>query len=381
MKQTNLKRYGVPSVMQNQKIVNKYIDSVTKENIIKYKERLGEHVVIINNGDNLIIKNQCDIHDSYIINRTLFYYRVLKHNIQNPCIKCNPVNYNISIKENEIIKFINEELKIKSKKIKINNKKIDIYIPSKKFGIEFNGLYWHSELFKSKNYHLEKTEIANSKNIILFHIFEDEWIHKKEIIKSVIQYKLGLINNKIYARKCIIKEVTNKASKEFLDKNHIQGGINSPIRLGLFYNNELVSIMTFGKLRRNVGIKSKKGEYELYRFCNKINTIVIGSASKLLNYFIKNYDVNYILTFADRRYSSGDLYGKLGFNFIWSTLPNYWYFSQKDKIRYHRFKFRKKMLIKKGYDKNKTEHEIMLERGYLRIYDCGNIKYELKINK
>jgi hypothetical protein len=135
--------------------------------------------------------------------------------------------------------------------------------------------------------------------------------------------------------------------------------------------------MAFGKKRIAMGNKQQiDGEFEMLRFCNKLNTQVDGGASKLLKYFIKNYRPKLILTFADRRYSNGNLYKQLGFEFIDNTKPNYWYFKSAEMIRYHRFKFRKDVLVKEDYDKNKSEFEIMAERGYLRIYDCGNMKFQ-----
>jgi len=122
--------------------------------------------------------------------------------------------------------------------------------------------------------------------------------------------------------------------------------------------------------------KSKEGEYELLRFCNKLNTNVVGGSSKLFKYFIKNYTFTEITTYADRSHSQGNLYKILGFDFISKTPPNYYYVI--DGIRKHRFGFRKDVLVKEGYDKNKTEHEIMIERKINRIYDSGSLKYLLK---
>jgi hypothetical protein len=136
--------------------------------------------------------------------------------------------------------------------------------------------------------------------------------------------------------------------------------------------------MTFGTIRIIMGNKINiEGEYEMLRFCNKLNTIIIGGASKLLSYFIKNYQPKSILTFADKRYSQGKLYNQLGFKKISETKPNYYYFKPNDMIRHYRFNFRKDVLIRDGYDSNKTEKEIMFERKYLQIYDCGNMKFEL----
>ncbi len=248
-------------------------------------------------------------------------------------------------------------------------------IPEYNLAIEFNGLYWHSEIYKDKNYHLNKTQQCEAKKIKLIHIFEDEWLFKKDIVKSRLINILGLTPNKIYARKTIIKEISPKESKEFLDFNHIQGNVNAKIKLGLYYDNELVSIMTFGKGRIIMGGNSN--QYELLRFCNKLNTTVIGGADKLLKYFIKTYQPKEIISYADRRWSQGDLYEKLGFNFIHNSKPNYFYINQN--IREYRFKYRKNILVKEGYDINKTERDIMLERKIYRIYDCGAKLYKLNL--
>lgn len=260
-------------------------------------------------------------------------------------------------------------------------KEIDVYLPNNKLGIEFNGLYWHSEVLKDKNYHLNKTEECEKQGIQLLHVFEDEWIYKKEIVKSMIRSKLGIIENKIFARKTEIRELfDNKLVRNFLETNHIQGFVGSKVKIGLFYENQLVTLMTFGKKRLSMGNKvNLEDEYEILRFCNKLNTTVIGGAGKLLNYFIKIYHPKSIISFADRRYSQGKLYEQLGFNIINKTRPNYYYFDNKKKlmIRFNRFNYRKDVLVSDGFAPQKSEHEIMNERGFLRIYDAGSFKFEL----
>lgn len=373
-KHTNIEKYGVESVMHDDTIKNKNIEARTKDTIEKYKKYLGDHVEIKYVNGKILVKNQCDIHKEYSIDKTLFYYRTLVYRHENPCIHCNPVNENNSIKEKELNDFIINDLNLETDKIKIDNMECDVFIKKYNFGIEFNGLRWHSELYKEHNYHLNKTNLFNNNAIDVIHIFEDEWTYKKDIVKSLIKNKIGLTENKIYARKCEIKEIDNKTCEEFLIKNHLQGTKKSKVRLGLFYNDILVSVMTFSKEYR---AGKQERDYELDRFCNKINTNIIGGASKLFKFFIKNYEPTKIITFADKRYSNGDLYYKLGFTHSYDTKPNYWYFKRADGIRYHRFNYRKSKLIKEGYDSSKTEHDIMLERGYLRIYDCGNMKFEM----
>ena len=257
----------------------------------------------------------------------------------------------------------------------LDGQELDIYIPKLKLAIEFNGIYWHSEKYVESTYHIQKTQRCEQQDIQLIHIFEDEWVNNQNIVKSRLENLVKQTKNKIYARKCVIRLVPSKDCKEFLNKNHIQGHVNSSIKLGLYYNNELVSLMTFGGYRKALGNTKQDNMYELLRFCNKLDTTTIGGANKLLQYFIKNYNPKKIISYADRRWSKGNLYETLGFEFKGNTTPNYWYII--DKQRKNRFNYRKDVLIKEGFDSNKTEHEIMIERNILRIYDSGNKKYEL----
>ena len=297
------------------------------------------------------------------------------HLIGFGCNLCS--NKNISSCEIELKNFIDSLGVVCDSKNKtiIKPLELDIFIPSHNLAIEYNGLYWHSEEYLSNNYHLNKTELCYINNVRLIHIFEDEWLNKKDIVKSRIKNILGFTKNKIYGRKCTIKEVSSKESKVFLDDNHIQGGVNAKIKLGLYYGDKLVSLMTFGSLRKNLNQKKEDGVYELLRFCNKLDTTVIGGADKLLKHFIKTYSPKQIISYADRRWSIGELYKKLNFEFVKNSKPNYFYVIKNK--RENRFNHRKDILVKKGYDKNKSEHEIMLNKGIYRIYDCGNIKYIL----
>ena len=291
------------------------------------------------------------------------------------CPKCSNSH---SMWEKEIYGFIVEELEIDATlgdRTLLDGKELDILIPSKMVAIECDGLKWHSEEFKDKNYHIGKTLMCKKNGIRLIHIFEDEWMHKKEIVKSRIKSILGITNYKLYARNCEIREVGNKESLMFLEHNHIQGKLPSKISFGLYHNDELVSLMTFGGKRRNLGSKDNNGSFELLRFCNKVDTNVIGGASKLLKHFIEKYHPRHIISYCDLRWSIGNLYEKLGFTLSHTSKPNYFYIVNG--IRKNRFVYRKDVLIKEGFDKNKTEHEIMLERGIYRIYDCGCNVYEM----
>ncbi len=298
------------------------------------------------------------------------------------CTTCYPRNNGTSVGEKELLDFIkilipNTEIIENSRNI-IPPKEIDIYIPGLNLGIEYNGLYWHSDQAPNETdpkYHLNKTNECNEKGIRLIHIFEDEWVYKKDIVKNRLIQILGVSKSvRIHARKCIIKEIDSKEKNIFLEKYHIQGSDLSSIKLGAFYNNKLISVMTFSKGNPAKGVKyRKKGVWELNRFCTDYNYKVPGIASKLLSFFKKNFDWIEIYSYADRRWSVGNLYDILGFTLI-NQKPqlNYWYI--KNMKRIHRFALRKKP----NEPKNVSEKTLRLLEGYNIIWDCGSLKYSLK---
>jgi G:T-mismatch repair DNA endonuclease (very short patch repair protein) len=281
-----------------------------------------------------------------------------------------------SAPENDIFNFINQHFPSERNNRNIlSGKELDIVIPSKNIAIEFNGMHFHSTLFKEKQYHINKTKECELNGYRLIHIWECDWKLKRNIIESNLLNIIGKTPNKIFARKCIIKEVPRKIASEFLNINHLQGYALDKIRIGLYHDNELVSLMTFSKTRKNLGGTSKDGEYELLRFCNKLNTTVVGGASRMLKYFINHHTPLKITSYANRDWSQGNLYTQIGFNFIGYTTPGYFY--SKSRIRYNRFGFRKDILVRDGYDPNKTESQIMEERGFHKIWDTGNLKFEM----
>lgn len=249
---------------------------------------------------------------------------------------------------------------------------LDVFVPSKNFAIEFDGLFWHSEVMRDHNYHLWKTNECLSKGIHLFHVFEDEWLEKESIIKSMISNFLGFTKRKIYARKCSLREIGVKEAKQFLNDNHLQGYCVSKYRLGLFNGDELVSVMTFGKSRHFVGNNGDK--IELLRFANKIDTIVVGGASKLFTHFIREYDCKEIVSYADKRWSEGHLYETLNFQKYNESRPNYYYVIGRKRV--YRFNLRKSVLVKKyNCPVSMSEKEFCLKQKWYRIYDCGCLCY------
>lgn len=292
-------------------------------------------------------------------------------NYSQPCIcrKCHPKENGASLAEQELYNHFSG-LKCLKNDRDILGFEADLIFPDQKIAIEFDGLYWHSDKFKnSQKYHLNKTIKAFEKGYKLIHIFEDEWIYKKDIVLSRLNAILGISKHRIYARNCEIRKVSPIDSVKFQNENHIQGYTPASIHYGLYFNGELVSLMTFVKPRFN-----KKYNWELARFCSLKNYSIIGGASKLFKYFLRN-NKGSIISYADRRWSNGEIYEKLGFRELESSNPAYWYV--KDTKRYNRIKFQKHKLknILQNFDENLSESENMIMNGYRKIYDCGNKVY------
>jgi hypothetical protein len=319
----------------------------------------------------------CKIHGSFISSLN----NIFTHNTN--CPNCNKPKA-----ENEISELIPNPI-LNSRKI-INPLEIDIFSNEYKFGIEYNGIVFHSfglnnsELLNNyhkldKNKHLIKTLKMEELDYQLFHIKDIDWNNpiKKEIWKSIINNKLGK-SNKFFARKFKIIDLTGH--KEFvykyLEDNHLQGNCGYKYAYGLCNkSNEVYSIMTFGKSRFD-----KNMEYELLRFCNLKNCTIVGGASKLLKYFEKTINPTSIVSYANRDWSQGNLYESLGFEFIKSTSPNYFYTDTNRRIinRMSAQKHKLKNLLNENFNENLSERDNMINNGYRIYYDTGNLVYHKK---
>ena len=395
-KQTCLERYGVDNVMKSTVFQEKSKQTCLERYGVEYNTQRPEfkesHKVKLLSKDSNIIDwdkesntltckcpdlscNLCS-EKKYEVSYSTYYERINIYNIC-PCIKKIPLYTNTHYKDTTIEGFVTDILDyynikyIKHTKQIIHPFELDFYLPDYQIAIECNGIYWHSSKFKSPTYHLDKFKKCAAHNIQLITIWEDQINSKRDIVESIILSKLNIYNTKIYARNCVVRDLDSKTSADFLNQNHLQGSVNSSVRLGLYYGDKLISIMTFGKKRRVLGNKDTSG-WELYRYCNLLNTQVIGGASKLFKHFIKTYNVQFIESYSSNDISNGNLYNVLGFKQKSESI-SYWYV--KDKQRFHRYKLRKSELIKMGADKNKTEFQITDEMGYYRIYDTGQKKW------
>lgn len=286
------------------------------------------------------------------------------------CPRCrSTMNSN---EEQLISNWLSKRVKIKtSDRSTLKGKELDILIPSKNLAIEYNGLYWHTEdRGKGKNYHLEKTLQSAENGVNLIHIWSHQYHERPLAHKSFLLSNLGLNKNIIYARKTEVREINKQTCTEFLNKYHIQGDSQSKYRYGLFLGEKLLSVMTFGVTRF-----SKKYSHELLRFCTKYNYTVTGGASKLLAHFVKTIEPESIVSYADYSRSNGNLYEAIGFNFEHLSPPNYWY--TKNGMVFSRLKFQKHKLpyILESYDDTLTEVQNVINNGYSRFFDCGNLVY------
>lgn len=276
--------------------------------------------------------------------------------------------------ENEICNYVERLVGdndvIQNTRKALDGLEIDIYVPSLKVGLEYDGLYWHSEAEgKFKDYHLSKTEMAERKGIRLVHIFEDEWICKRDIVLNKITHLLGKdVSTVIGARKCIIENIDRKEAEEFLEKYHIQGYVNSTIHYGALYNGKLVGVMSF--------LREHDGKWNLTRFATDFEYRLPGLASKIFKRFVSDNDPCEVKTFLDRRWGTpkNNVYGKMGFTLDSVLRPDYSYI--RGHSRYHKFGFRKQILSKRyGLPPTMTEKEMCLRLGYYRIWNCGLLKY------
>lgn len=381
IKNTNKIRYGEDSWLKiegnKKKLSEKIAENHRTEREKKIKESNIEIEILDFNVRNAtILCKNCN--NKYQVSSSFFNKKISVQ--ESPCLTCNPLLNGSSKSEIELLEFLksiyNGKIINNDRKI-LEGKEIDIYLPELNIAFEFEGIYWHSEIFKGKNGNLEKKEIIRNKGIKIYNIWEDNWCYKKEITKSRIKNIFGL-SQKIYARNCTIQEVSTAEEKKFLNENHIQGYVPSKIKLGLFLKDKMVSIMTFGKKRKSLGQSDKEREYELLRFCNSLNIHVVGGASKIFSKFIKDYSPEVVISYQDNSWDTGELYKKIGFNLVQNQRisPGYWWC--KGNIRFHRFNFRKDKLIKDGFDPEQTENQIMTKRGYFKLWDFGNLKWEYK---
>jgi hypothetical protein len=335
IRETCMREYGSENPMQNEKIVNalklQFMEKYGVDNPAKY---------------------------------ALFQEKALKSMIRSGGIRG-------SKGEDEVREYV-QSLGLKADNGYIggaNPKQIDIKISELNIGIEYNGIYWHSEDRIETNYHRDKTLAAKEQGLNLIQIFDFEWNNRREQVKSFLKSALGKNEIKIFGRNTEVREIIDKTiARDFLEKYHILGSTHFIKAFGLYYENDLVSLITIGKHHRN------NEEYVLSRFVGKYNVNVLGGLSKLVSRAISEYGE--LTTWIDLRFSNGDKWIKAGWEQISTLPPDYFYYNSKNNVIISK-QSRKKSIVNTPVEMTEREHAKL--DGLKRVYDCGKIK--LKINK
>lgn len=295
--------------------------------------------------------------------------RSLLSALSNRCYTCNPSG---SKDQLEISKFIRRlgVAHVISNRTEIAPYELDIWSSQKGIAVEYNGLYFHSDNFKDKNYHSKKSSLAESRGIRLIHIFEDEWRDKREIVESMLSYKLGIARRKVAARKCVIRTVDSRTRRDFFNRTHMDGDAPARVSWGLFYGDELVCCLS---LRRPMNSKYS-GMVELCRFSCDIGTHVMGGLGRLVRvareWSLEN-GFSDILTYVDTRHGDGSGYAAVGFKRVGKTSNRFWW--TDDVNRYDRFVFRANSKL------GLTEQQVAKKAGVKKIWGCPNLVMTLPV--
>lgn len=336
-------------IENNTKEIKEYFANIMTENGFCFRQQLAYHLNISYSHLNAIMRVH-DMRDAYL-------------------------NYGKgkSYKEANVYEFV-KSLGVNvynSDRTLLGGQEIDIICPDHKLGIEFNGMKWHSVLGgKDKDFHLNKTQIMESKGYQLLHIFESEWDNpiKQEIWKSIIKSKLGILANRIYARKCNLIELEPNVAKTFFNENHLSGHVPARHYCGLEYNGNLFSAISYGPSRFS------RNETELHRFVCLKDHHIIGALGK----FISHINDPKLVTFADRRIAGAHNAYDHFFSKKTQLSPSWWGMEVGVYLPTHRLSFTKEKMVKllgPNYNYEKTVLDNMFNNGYDIIYDCGNWKY------
>jgi very-short-patch-repair endonuclease len=387
-KLTNVTKYGVSCPLHHAQIAkhkketwiaNYGVDNPAKADIVKTKTR---NTVVANSvnkkNDRLLLLEQEGISplfdtweggDKDYMWRckcgTEFQYHFIG-NVVPRCPSCFPRSS--SMEEKKIAVFLEEcgvEF-IRNNRTVIPPLELDFVIPSAKIAIEVNGMYWHD--VNNPTSLLHKTEKASEQGYLLLHFWDFEINEKMAVVKSIIASKLG-ISKRVYARKCVAREISYKDSAAFLNSHHLAGAARAKKHFGLFYNQELMCVATFSPARFE-----KTNAWELVRFASK--GTVVGGLSKLISAF--NAEKHAIISYADRRISNGRAYASSGFSLIGQTKQNYFYFKGNKRLARQQAMKHKLPSILNSFNADLTEYDNMLLNGWSKCLDCGSFKFILE---
>lgn len=404
--QTNIKKYGVEYVTQTDQMKKKSMETSLERYGTEYpnqspevqrkikstmKSRYGVESYLQTTSCREALKTRCrkDYGTDYPTQSLEVKEKSVKtcldkYGVPWPCMteqartSSKRVISHINVSFSEYLKSVGVNTEFEKS---VDRKSYDLFIETSNTLVEINPTVSHNAVFNfysgkkiespDRNYHLDKTKLAESHGFRCVHVWDwDDW---NKIVDLVLP-----ITRRIYARNCQVVELYKGSTYQFLTDNHLQGTCRSQkVRLGLMYKGKLVEVMTFGKPRYN-----RKFEWELLRLCSLPGTSVIGGSSKLFTYFIKNYDAQSILSYCDRSKFTGTVYKNIGMELTDEGAPNkHWYSSNKSEKMQH---ITNNFLLQRGFDqifgtsfgKGTSNEQLMLDRGYLPVYDCGQMRFE-----
>lgn len=368
---TNMSRYGAPWFLQSPEVINQRSRARAREFYDSLSARVPDCTPLFSfdeyHGVSHQYQWQCKRCD------TIFSDHI--DNGSDPmCTTCFPEGRRSSAGERQLVEFIKTHLGITNLRQNVTDiippKELDIWIPDHNLAIEYNGLYWHSELkIPDRSYHQQKLRACADVGVRLIQIFSDEWESRRDIVESRLRHVLGRSDRICGARQCHIMPISRSDYEAYMDKHHMQGTCITAVRLGAFHDGDLVAAMGFGQHRAI--FKSRSG-WELLRFATSGN--IPGIASRMFKHFIKHHDPDAVISYCDLRWGTGTTYLNMGMTRQSTTQPGYWYTKDGSK-RLHRFNLSKQKLIAKGFDPNLTESEITKSLGYYRIWDAGHAKF------
>lgn len=374
IRKTNLERYGVETPFESKEIQDKFKKTMNEKygtNWAMESEELKNKMMKtkMEKYGNLGYTSDLKIAQEKAINTNMKKYGVPWFCMTDKCVNAQGnIISNINKEFSDLLfsNGIENSLEFRIGKfsydIKVNNTLIEID-PTYSHNSSISPTYKRAVIKpKEKGYHYNKMMTAKENGYSCIHIFDwDNWDKIINLIK---------IKEKLYARKLKLKEITKQEANEFLDKYHLQNSCRGNIiNLCLYYNDEPIQVMTFGKPRYN-----KNYEYELLRLCSSPKYLIIGGSEKLFKYFINNYNPKSIISYCDNSKFSGNVYSKLKFTLESSGKPNkHWY---NVKTKQH---ITNNLLLQRGFDqlfntnygKGTSNEELMLQHGFVEVYDCG----------
>lgn len=372
--ETSIDRYGVAYPWQNKEIKNRALDKKKLKTGLAWISQLEQHGLNPKFSNSDYVHSRSKLLVSCKTCNTEFALSRFASTSGNVSLRCPTCrNPKVSIGQYEV----NEFIKSFGFLTRLNDRQVlapmemDIYVESINLGIEYDGLYWHSERGRPdiKNALTKKLEKISNKNIKTLMINDSDWVNHQEIVKSRISSALGK-NTRIFARTLTCKQINKKEAITFLNANHLQGSVGCTYAYGLFNNLELIGVMTFGKPR------FAKCQFEMLRYASKVNCNIVGGGSKLLRHFVKAINPTSIITYSDNRWGDGNFYNKLGFKSSGQTGLGYFYVSTSGQI-VSRNQAQKHKLPKwlKAFDESMTEHDNMLNAGFSRVWTPGSSRW------